>query len=68
MNFTDEYLTAVNENCWVAANGGQETPTRFRSGRSLLYVFNPATGRHAYLDVETDILLSDEEAEKEVLS
>lgn len=48
---------------WVAACGGQELPFVTRSGRILLYVFNPAAGRHAYLDTATDVVLSDEAAE-----
>ncbi len=47
---------------WVPANGGTETPTTYRTGRRLLYVWQPSTGKHAYLDLATDIILSDEEA------
>lgn len=34
----------------------------FRDGRRLLYCYNPKLGRHAYLDVDQDIVLSDEQA------
>jgi hypothetical protein len=44
------------------ANGGTETPIRYRGGRTLLYCWQPSTGRHMYLDTETDIILSDEDA------
>jgi hypothetical protein len=47
---------------WVPACGGTETPFRTRTGRTLLYVWNPRRGLHAYLDVGTDTLLSDDEA------
>lgn len=47
---------------WVPACGGTETPFRSRSGRTLLYCWQPSTGRHAYLDVGTDMFLTDEEA------
>lgn len=48
--------------CWVPANGGTEEPFKSRGGKRLQYVFNPATGRHAYLDLDSDIILTDEEA------
>ena len=47
---------------WLPANGGTETPATYRNGRRLLYVFNPKLGRHAYLDCQTDTVLSDEES------
>lgn len=47
---------------WLPACGGKEEPFVSRSGRRLLYVWQPTTGRHAYLDCQTDIVLSDEEA------
>jgi hypothetical protein len=48
---------------WVPANRGTETPFVSRSGRRLLYVWQQSTGRHAYLDLGTDMILTDEEAE-----
>jgi hypothetical protein len=47
---------------WLPANGGTEAPFASRSGRRLLYCWQPSTGRHAYLDCGTDLILSDEEA------
>lgn len=47
---------------WYAASGGSETPFTTRTGRRLLYCWQPSTGRHAYLDCGTDLILSDEEA------
>lgn len=47
---------------WVPACGGTETPFRTRTGRTLHYLYQPSTGRHAYLDCGTDIFLTDEEA------
>lgn len=47
---------------WQPANGGTETPFTTRNRRRLLYVWQPSTGNHAYLDCDTDIVLSDEEA------
>lgn len=47
---------------WLPANGGTETPFLTRTGRRLLYVWQPSTGKHAYLDCQTDLILSDKEA------
>lgn len=44
------------------ANGGTEEPFVSRGGHRLLYVYQPATGRHAYLNLDTDMVLTDEEA------
>jgi hypothetical protein len=51
-----------NDN-WVPACGGTEIPFKSRSGKRLQYVWQPSTGQHAYLDVDSDIILSDEEAQ-----
>jgi hypothetical protein len=48
---------------WYPACGGTETPFLSRSGRTLLYCYQPSTGNHAYLDMGTDIILSQEEAD-----
>jgi hypothetical protein len=47
---------------WFPANGGTETPFTSRSGKRLLYVWQPRTGNHAYLDLGSDVILSDEQA------
>lgn len=47
---------------WYPACGGTEVPFNTRTGRRLLYCWQPTTGRHAYLDLGTDMILSDEEA------
>ena len=52
----------AQQGAWHPACGGTETPMLTRSGKTLLYCFQPSTGRHAYLDVGTDMILSDEEA------
>ena len=49
-------------NGWYPASGGTETPFTSRTGKRLLYCWQPSTGNHAYLDMGTDIILSDEEA------
>lgn len=48
---------------WYPACGGTETEFRTKTGRRLLYCWQPSTGRHAYLDLDSDIILSDEEAQ-----
>lgn len=60
---TVEYNMAVagNKDEWVPACGGVETPFTVR-GKCLHYCFNPAQMKHAYLDVDNDIILTDEEA------
>ena len=47
---------------WLPACQGTEVPFHTRLGRVLLYCWQPSTGRHAYLDTQTDLILSDEEA------
>ena len=47
---------------WIPACGGTEVPFNTRTGRRLLYCWQPSTGNHAYLDCGTDLILSDEEA------
>lgn len=48
---------------WVPGNSGTEKPFYTRNRRKLLYCWQPSTGKHAYLDCETDLILSDEEAQ-----
>ncbi len=50
------------EGNWIPANGGTELPFTTRSGRRLQYCWQPSTGRHAYLDMGTDLILTDDEA------
>lgn len=59
-HFTDFVPTDDN---WYPANGGTERPFTTRTGRRLLYCWQPSTGRHAWLDVQTDIVLTPEEAQ-----
>jgi hypothetical protein len=59
LNAVDE---AKDQGDWQPANGGSEVPFTTRSGKRLLYCWQPTTGRHAYLDMDSDIILTDEEA------
>jgi hypothetical protein len=52
----------ANQGDWYPASNGTEQPFLTRSGRKLLYCWQQSTGKHAYLDCETDITLTDEEA------
>jgi hypothetical protein len=56
------YAVRHNLNAWVPACGGTEVPFRARSGAVLLYCFNPKLQKHAYINVETDIILEDNDA------
>jgi hypothetical protein len=47
---------------WYPACGGTEQPFTTRNGFRLLYVYQPTTGNHAYLDLDRDMVLSTEEA------
>lgn len=50
------------QGAWVPACGGTEVPFTTRSGAQLLYCYQETTGKHAYLDMGTDLILTDEEA------
>ena len=47
---------------WLPACGGTEQPFTTRRGFRLLYCWQPATGNHAYINLDTDIVLTDTEA------
>ena len=62
-----EMMTARDEwkqeGDWLPASGGTEVPFRTRTGRRLLYVYQPRSGAHAYLDCDSDIILAEAEVE-----
>lgn len=65
MNLTDILIAsdlARKQGDWQPANGGTEEPFVTRSGKRLLYCWQPSTGDHAYLDLDSDLILSEEEA------
>lgn len=63
MNPTDfANACSARRDLWLPASGGTETPFLSRSGAKLLYCFNPRLGKHAYLRVDGDVILSDAEA------
>lgn len=51
---------------WIPSTG--ETPTRYRNGKVLQKCWQPSTGKTAFLNVETDIFLTDEEAVETLMS
>jgi len=65
MQETQEYYNAriTMADRWVPACGGLETPFTARNGKRLLYCWNPQQARHAYLDLGTDMVLTNEEAQ-----
>ena len=50
----------AEQGAWVPACGGTEQPFAMR-GYRLQYLWQPSTGRHAYINCDTDILLTDAE-------
>jgi len=66
MNYNYEMLEnlgpVIDNDRWIPACGGTEQPFTTRTGRRLQYLWNPGTGAHAYIDVNTDIILTNEEA------
>lgn len=49
---------AAGRDCWVPAGGGMETPFLWEGVR-WLYCWNPATGKHGYLNMSTDTVHDD---------
>ena len=62
MDALAEYYFAVQTHAdtWVVAGKGMETPF-IKEGKEYLYVFNPATGKHGFLDIADDIVIDDRE-------
>jgi len=50
----------AKQGAWMPANGCTEQPFEMR-GYRLQYLFQQSTGRHAYINCDTDVLLTDEE-------
>lgn len=58
----DRAIERREQGNWVPACGGTETPFVSRSGMRLLYCWQPSSGRHAYINCDSDIVLTDAEA------
>jgi hypothetical protein len=48
---------------WVAACGGTEEPMTV-NGVRVLYCWNTGTGKHAYLNLDTDIIMADNDFDR----
>lgn len=59
VDILDERRRKAEQGPWVPACGGTEVPHRYRSGKVLLYCWQPSTGRHAYMDCGTDMMVDD---------
>jgi hypothetical protein len=46
---------------WFPACNGTETPFKTRGGHTLLYCWQPSSGRHAYINCETDMIMTDDD-------
>lgn len=57
---TGVYWNAIEQqlDSWVPACGGTEEPFQY-GNRRFLYVFNPASEKHGYLDLGSDIVYDD---------
>jgi hypothetical protein len=62
MSLEYEMARVGNADRWVPACGGTEVPFKSRSGARLLYCWNPRQNKHAYINVDTDMILTDQEA------
>lgn len=58
-----EVMLPAKADSWVPANGGTETVFTSRSGIRMLYCWQRSTGQHAYINVDTDMVMSNEEAQ-----
>lgn len=63
MQATTEYTMAIAANAdrWVPAHRGTEQPFVSRSGIRMLYCFNPRQQNHAYINADTDVVMTEEE-------
>ena len=59
----EEHDRKAAQGDWAPASGGTEEVFLTRSGVRMLYCYQPSTGAHAYLNVDTDIFLTNEEAQ-----
>jgi hypothetical protein len=48
---------------WQPASGGLETPFTSRSGIRMLWCWDSETGLHAYINLDTDLVMTMEEVD-----
>ena len=58
----DALQAKAEQGNWIPACNGTETPFVARSGKRLQYMWQPSTGKHAYIDLDSDLILTDQEA------
>jgi len=58
----DERQRKAEQGPWVVACGGEE-PVMTVKGTRVQYMWQPSTGRHAYYNLDNDLILTDEEIE-----
>lgn len=61
-----DLLAKKDNGPWVPACNGTEQPFITRTGLRLLYCWQPSSGRHAYLNCDTDMIMTDDEAHARV--
>jgi len=49
---------------WVIATGGNSVPFVSRNGKKYLLIWNPKLRQNAYLEVESDVIITDDEFNK----
>jgi hypothetical protein len=57
----DETAAEIVSGYWEPAANGTEVPTKYRSGHTLLYCYNALLGKHAFINCETDHMVTDAE-------
>lgn len=46
---------------WLPASGGTEKPFTTKTGHRVQYMWQPLTGKHAYLNLDNDVFIKDED-------
>lgn len=57
----DEQQARAERGPWYPASNGTEIPFVTRGGFRLLYMWQPSTKTHAYINLDTDMFISDSE-------
>jgi hypothetical protein len=47
---------------WIPACGGKEKPMTV-NGVRILYCWQPTTGKHAYVNLDTDVIMSQDDVD-----
>ena len=50
-----------DQSYWLPASGGTEKPFTTKTGHRVQYMWQPLTGKHAYLNLENDLFIADED-------